>query len=92
MTEPDRFRFLSFEVVRELFHEEMAWLRNNRYAVIEKYPDYLDLLSQGKLSHWHICQIGQQIKNEKTELAKKVEEEQRKIRNPASLTGSHRGD
>jgi hypothetical protein len=68
--EPDRFRMLSFDVIKELFSEELLWLKENRYKMIEHYPDFLDLLSKGQFSHWHMCQVKQQMDNEAKEKAK----------------------
>jgi hypothetical protein len=84
----DRYKFISFEICQALFPEEMEWLKNNRYAVIEKYPDYLSLLSTGQFSHWHMCQIHQQMISEANEKAKTEEEAKRKIRDPRDF-GAH---
>lgn len=89
--EPDRFRLLSFDVIKELFCEEMDWLRENRYKMINVYPDYLDLLSKGQFSHWHMCNVKQQMDYEAKEKTKKLEDEQKAKRNGVNLTGSHRG-
>jgi hypothetical protein len=88
--EPDRFRMFSFDVITTLFDEELQWLRANRYKMIEHYPDFLDLLSKNQFSHWHMCQVKQQMDNEAKEKAKVEEEANRKVRvNPASLTSGY---
>jgi hypothetical protein len=86
----DRFKFISFEVCKELFPDEMQWLHHNRYGVIEKYPDYLSLLSTGQFSHWHMCNVKQQMDNEAKEKTKKLEDEQKAKRSGVNLTDSHR--
>jgi hypothetical protein len=88
MTDP--FRYISFDVCQALFPEEMQWIHNNRYGVMEKYPDCLSLLSSGKFSHWHMCQVRQQMENEAKEKLKQEEDAKKKVRDPSSLTGSHR--
>jgi hypothetical protein len=86
----DRFKFVSFEVCQALFPEEMQWIRRNRYGVMEKYPDFLALLSTGQFSHWHMCQVKQQMDNEAAAKAKQEEVANRKVRvDPDSLASGY---
>jgi hypothetical protein len=85
----DRFKFISFEICQAIFPQEMQWLHDNRYGVIEKYPDYLSLLSTGQFSHWHMCQIRQQMLNEAAEKAKQEANAQKKVRDASQLTGGY---
>ena len=88
MNEPDRFRLLSFDVVKEVFSDELAWIRANRFKMVEKFPDFLDLLSKGQLSHWHICQIKRQMDIEIAEKAKAEADAAKVVRSPAILTAA----
>jgi thioredoxin-related protein len=89
MNEPDRYRLLSFDVVTTLFCEEVAWMVNNRYKLMEYYPDYLDLLSKSQFSHWHMYQVKVQMDNEAKEKKQQEEDAKKKVRDGASLTGGY---
>jgi hypothetical protein len=89
MNEPDRFKLLSFDIVKEVFSEELSWMRANRFKIIEKYPDFLDLLSKNQFSHWHVCQVRRQMDIEIAEKAKEEADKLRVTHNPASLTGGY---
>jgi hypothetical protein len=85
----DPYRMISFEVCKTIFHEEMTWLHDNKWAVMEKYPDFLSLLSLGQFSHFHMCKIRDQMLIEAKEKAGLEEEKNRKVRDSSSLTGGY---
>jgi hypothetical protein len=88
MTDP--YRMISFEVCKAIFPDEVRWLQQNRYKIMDVYPDFLSLLSTGQFSHWHMTKIRDQMAIEAAEVARLEVEKNKVTRNPALLSGTHR--
>jgi hypothetical protein len=87
----DPFQVLPWEVVRDIFTEEVEYLKVNRWKFAQQKADVFVALHSKCFSLHHLDQIRRMIETEKAEIQKKLEEEQRRSRNPAALTGSGRG-
>lgn len=88
----DHFQTLKQSTIHSLFGEEYQWMIENRWNLAEHNSEYLLLLDADKMSLFHLAQIRKWMEGEAAEKAKKLEDEQKKVRNidPRSLTGSGR--
>lgn len=82
----DRHLPINLRMLKEIFPTELAYIREHRFDFMKAYPEYLILLNENRLSHWHVYNIAERMKEE--EEAKK--KEKAKEINGANLTGSHR--
>jgi len=53
----DRFLPISLDVMVHVFPAELAYIREHRFDYIEYMPEVITLLSENKLSQWHVTQI-----------------------------------
>lgn len=87
----DVFQVLRWEIAKDIFSEEIEYLKQRRWDFAQHKPDFLVTLNADLISLRHLDEIRRMMDNEKAEIIKKLEEEQRKKRDPSQLTGSHRG-
>jgi hypothetical protein len=83
----DMFQCLRFDVIKEMFPEELAFLQARRWDFIDNgHSDYFTLLNENKLSTWHLNNIRTRMTEEAKDKAKAEVEANRKVRgDPASL-------
>jgi hypothetical protein len=85
------FQVLPWDVVRDIFSEEVEYLRAGRWEFAQHKPDLFMALGSNCFSLHHLDQIRRQMDVEAAETARKIAEAERANRNPAALVGSHRG-
>jgi hypothetical protein len=83
----DVFQCLKLSTIKELFPEELRYIKDHIWQYAATNGSVLPLLNDDKLSLLHLEQIHRQIEADKVALAKKLEDEQRKKRDPSQLTG-----
>jgi hypothetical protein len=88
----DMYQCLRFDVIKEMFPEELAFLQARRWDFIDNgHSDYFTLLNGNQLSTWHLNNIRGRMADEIKEKAKAEADAQKKVKfEPASLTSSHR--
>jgi hypothetical protein len=68
---------LKLSTIKEIFPDELMYLRQHRWDFVERNFTYLSLLNNDQLSTWHLEQIKNQINAERAAIAKKLEDEQK---------------
>jgi hypothetical protein len=88
----DHFQVLKQSTIQSIFEEEYQWMKDKRWWLAENNQANMLLLPDAdKMSLHHLNQVLQWIQAERNEIAKKLEDEQRKKRDPSQLVGSHGG-
>lgn len=88
----DVFQVLRWELVKNIFADEVEYLRQRRWDFAQYKPDFLVALNADLFSLHHLDQIRHMMDADKAEIEKQEAEKLKKSRiDPSNLTGSHRG-